>query len=105
MTFTKKRSEVPPMTSSTNPNFKNRKTPGVYVTELDAFPTAVVGVQTAVPAFIGYTEKATLGGNSVLLQPVVISSIADFEQVFGSEYNAIYDINARSEEHTSELQS
>jgi phage tail sheath protein FI len=41
------------------------KTPGVYVTELDAFPPALVGVQTAVPAFIGYTEKAVANGQSV----------------------------------------
>lgn len=80
--------------STTNPNFKNRKTPGVYITELDAFPTSVVGVQTAVPAFIGYTRQATISGKSVLLQPVAISSMADFEQVFGTEYNELFDINA-----------
>jgi phage tail sheath protein FI len=79
--------------STTNPNFKNRKTPGVYITELDAFPTSVVGVQTAVPAFIGYTRQATINGKSVLLQPVAISSMADFEQVFGTEFNVLFDIN------------
>ena len=35
-----------------------RATPGVYVTELDAFGTGIVGVPTAVPIFIGYTEFA-----------------------------------------------
>ena len=37
-----------------------RRTPGVYITELAAFPPSIVGVQTAVPAFIGYTEKAEM---------------------------------------------
>ena len=34
------------------------KTPGVYLVEKDAFPGSVVEVATAIPAFIGYTEKA-----------------------------------------------
>ena len=34
------------------------KTPGVYIVEKSAFPNSVVEVATAVPAFIGYTEKA-----------------------------------------------
>ncbi|MES2354020.1 MAG: hypothetical protein V4568_06350 [Pseudomonadota bacterium] len=38
--------------------YLNRKTPGVYVTEIDAFPPSIVGVETAVPIFIGYTETA-----------------------------------------------
>jgi phage tail sheath protein FI len=33
------------------------KTPGVYVEEIAAFPATIVAVQTAVPAFIGFTEK------------------------------------------------
>ena len=31
------------------------KTPGVYIVEESAFPSSVVEVATAVPAFIGYT--------------------------------------------------
>ena len=73
--------------------YKNRKTPGVYITELDAFPKSIVGVQTAVPAFIGYTEQATANGQSLLLNPIAISSMADFEQIFGYEYNQLYDID------------
>lgn len=36
---------------------KNRKTPGVYVTEINAFGPSVASVATAVPAFIGYTQQ------------------------------------------------
>ena len=34
------------------------KTPGVYLVEKNAFPSSVVEVATAIPMFIGYTEKA-----------------------------------------------
>ena len=34
------------------------KTPGVYVEEISIFPPSVAQVETAIPAFIGYTEKA-----------------------------------------------
>ena len=33
------------------------KTPGVYVEEIVKFPPSVAQVETAIPAFIGYTEK------------------------------------------------
>ena len=49
--------------------YKQRTTPGVYVTELDAFPNSVVGVQTAIPIFIGYTEKAEISGKPIYYQP------------------------------------
>ena len=60
-----------------------RKTPGVYVTELNAFPPSIVGIETAIPAFIGYTEKANLSGESYTMKPLRIASLADFEEVFG----------------------
>ena len=33
------------------------KTPDVYVKEISIFPPSVAEVSTAIPAFIGYTEK------------------------------------------------
>ncbi len=62
---------------------KQRQTPGVYITELDAFPPSVVGVATAVPAFIGYTQKAVLGGQAIPFKPVKIASRADYDLIFG----------------------
>ena len=72
--------------------FRERKTPGVYVTELDAFPPSVVGVETAVPAFIGYTEESAQNGKSVNLRPVRITSLADYEEVFGGAPPTRFDI-------------
>ena len=45
------------------------KTPGVYIIEESAFPSAAVQVATAVPAFIGYTEKADNLGKSLSNKP------------------------------------
>jgi len=70
----------------------NRKTPGVYITELAAFPPSIVGVQTAVPAFIGYTKQAQLSGKPVYMKPIRIGSLADFQEIFGGEYDPVYKI-------------
>lgn len=59
------------------------KTPGVYIVEKNAFPSSVVEVATAVPAFIGYTEKAKNGTKSLLNVPWKINSLAEYEQYFG----------------------
>jgi phage tail sheath protein FI len=74
------------------PATRTYKTPGVYVAELSAFPPSVVGVQTAIPAFIGYTQKAEIGGRPVVAKPVAITSMAEFEQVFGGPHKAFYRI-------------
>lgn len=60
------------------------KTPGVYIVEKSAFPNSVVEVATAVPAFIGYTEKADNKGKSLSNQPWRITSMAEFQNYFGS---------------------
>lgn len=59
------------------------KTPGVYIVEKNAFPNSVVEVATAVPAFIGYTEKAALGNQSLINKPWRITSMAEFHSYFG----------------------
>lgn len=59
------------------------KTPGVYIVEKSAFPNSVVEVATAVPAFIGYTEKAVNGNKSLLNKPWRVTSMAEFRSYFG----------------------
>jgi phage tail sheath protein FI len=60
------------------------KTPGVYVEEIPKFPPSVAPVETAIPAFIGYTEKAQDAvPNDLLLIPTRISSLVEYEQYFG----------------------
>ncbi|MEO6038448.1 MAG: phage tail sheath C-terminal domain-containing protein, partial [Saprospiraceae bacterium] len=45
-------------------NLADLKTPGVYVREIPTLGSSIVGVATAIPAFIGYTEKFTLNGKN-----------------------------------------
>ncbi|EOR94508.1 Phage tail sheath protein FI [Arcticibacter svalbardensis MN12-7] len=59
------------------------KTPGVYIREIPTFPPSVAEVETAIPAFIGYTEKATFNGKDLKLKPQRISSLLEYEELFG----------------------
>jgi phage tail sheath protein FI len=59
------------------------KTPDVYVEEISIFPPSVAEVETAIPAFIGYTEIADNSGNSLTLVPTRISSMIEFESLYG----------------------
>ena len=59
-------------------------TPGVYVQEIPAFPPSVAEVETAIPAFIGYTQKADkVIANDLLMIPTKIGSIQEFTTLFG----------------------
>ena len=61
------------------------KTPGVYIEEIPQFPSSVAAVETAVPAFIGYTEKADWKQPGDLLKkPFRIQSMPEYEQYFGN---------------------
>lgn len=60
------------------------KTPGVYVEEIPKFPPSVAAVETAIPAFIGYTEKAdSISPGDLLNLPKRIASLAEYEAFFG----------------------
>ncbi len=59
------------------------KTPGVYIVEKSAFPNSVVEVATAVPAFVGYTQKADNKGKTLLNKPWRITSMAEFYDYYG----------------------
>ena len=56
------------------------KTPGVYVEEIPTLPPSVAEVSTAVPAFIGYTEKG----------PAVarVDTLLEYEETFGGPEQA-----------------
>ncbi|CAL2082173.1 phage tail sheath C-terminal domain-containing protein [Tenacibaculum sp. 190524A05c] len=60
------------------------KTPGVYVEEIVKFPPSVAQVETAIPAFIGYTEKAKKKIDGDLAnKPTRITSLLEYETYFG----------------------
>jgi hypothetical protein len=68
-------------------------TPGVYIEEKSAFASSVVPVATAVPAFIGYTQKAVRGTKPLKNVPTRISSFAEFEQYFGGAPKTLFTIS------------
>lgn len=60
------------------------KTPGVYVEEISKFPPSVAQVETAIPAFIGYTERASRKTPGDLSRvPTRITSLLEYESFFG----------------------
>lgn len=77
------------------------KTPGVYVEEIAKLPPSVAQVETAIPAFIGYTQIAkNLSAGDLDKIPKRIGSLVEYEQYYGygpspivAEVN-INDLNA-----------
>jgi hypothetical protein len=67
-------------------------TPGVYIEEKNAFGSSVVGLPTAVPAFLGYTEKAERAGKSLLFKPTRITTLGEFIQYFGGAAFNLFNI-------------
>jgi uncharacterized protein len=60
------------------------QTPGVYIEEIPLLPPSVASVDTAIPAFIGYTQKAQLQvAGDLLFLPKKINSLLEYEQYFG----------------------
>jgi phage tail sheath protein FI len=74
------------------------KTPGVYIEEISTLPATVVRVETAVPAFIGFTgnhdahPSVTMADPSIVAandkkvnptRPIKIQSLREYENIFG----------------------
>ncbi len=75
-------------------------TPGVYIEEKSSFGSSVVPVATAIPAFVGYTEKASRGSKDLTNQPTKISSLGQFEQFFGGAPDTKFNIEASEDSAT-----
>lgn len=58
-------------------------TPGVYIKEISTLPASIAAVETAIPAFIGHTNLASKNGESVRGIPTRITSMLDYESIFG----------------------
>jgi hypothetical protein len=59
-------------------------TPGVYVQEIPTFPPSVAEVETAIPAFIGYTEKASKAGADLKKIPTKVTDFSQYRLWFGA---------------------
>jgi uncharacterized protein len=64
------------------------KTPGVYISEISLFPPSVAQVETAIPAFVGYTATDSTGG-----APTRIKTLLEYEQLFGTSVEQDIELN------------
>lgn len=74
----------------------NYKTPGVYVEEVSLFPPSVAQVETAIPAFIGYTEKVLDDdGKTISEFPHIkrIKSLIEYEYYFGKTISQPFKVD------------
>lgn len=61
----------------------NLRTPGVYIVEESKFPPSVVPVETAIPAFAGYTRATQYRGEPLLNRPIPVNDLLEFNEIFG----------------------
>lgn len=60
------------------------RTPDVYIEEISVFPPSVAEVETAIPAFIGYTANTTLiTAGDLVNSPRRVKSLLEFESYYG----------------------
>ena len=59
------------------------KTPGVYIEEIGNLPPSIPTLETVLPVFIGYSEKAEQDGRPLALTPTRITSLNAYETLFG----------------------
>lgn len=72
--------------------------PGIYVEEVDRGPKPIEGVGTAMPVFVGFSEKAQLAEqvdgeiviNDVLGQPLLVTNWTQYVERFGSFVEGAY---------------
>lgn len=67
-------------------------TPGVYIQEKNAFPNSIIPVPSAVPCFLGFTEKAIRDDKNLHDQLVKIESFAEYSQFFGGAPRIKYEV-------------
>ena len=72
------------------------KTPGVYIEEIPKLPPSVAQVETAIPVFIGYTQRSGLEGAPLptdvidtisVTEAKRITSLLEYETYFGRGVN------------------
>ena len=78
------------------------KTPNVYVEEVATLPPSVVPVSTAIPAFIGCTEKAGSNGEYAGT-PIRISSLLDYTTIFGGAYATNFTVTLNADEQITQV--
>lgn len=80
------------------------KTPGVYIEEIPKFPPSIAPVETAIPAFIGYTQKAADGKIDLILKATRITSLLEYETYFGKSDPVRFRVDVDQDTDTGAFQ-
>jgi phage tail sheath protein FI len=59
----------------------NYKTPGVFIEEIPKFPPSVAQVETAIPVFIGYTERAGITGAPLKTDTIDATTVTEAQRI------------------------
>lgn len=78
-------------------------TPDVYTEEVSTLPPSVAAVSTAIPAFLGYTQKAVKDGKAVTNVPVRITTMLEFKEIFGDAQPAKFTVSLDSDNAIQEV--
>lgn len=80
------------------------KTPGVFIEEIATLPASIAGVATAIPAFVGYTEKSEENGETIPANtPVRITSLLEYEEIFGNPFDEDFAVTLTPNATDSDL--
>lgn len=79
------------------------KTPGVFIEEIPKLPPSIAEVETAIPAFIGYTQITNKSGSNIL--PVRITSLIEYETLFGKAKTEAVTVTIRDQADGSVVKS
>jgi len=82
-----------------------QKAPGVFIEEKSVLPPSVAQVETAIPAFLGYTERAEWKGSSLHLEATAIASLKEYEFLFGGPPSVASVVTLDSEQRVSSVDS
>lgn len=78
------------------------KAPGVYIEEAPTLPATITPVATAIPVFIGYTERARGAGGEDLYGKVVrLTSLAEYTAFYGEAPVQRFAIRIRKRVNTA----
>ncbi len=81
------------------------KTPGVYTEEIAKLPPSIAEVETAIPAFIGYTEKAEKNGESFTGRALAIESSKEYDAYFGLGPPTAFEVTLDSTDRVSAVKA
>jgi len=71
-------------------------TPGVYIKEISKTLPSISGVETAIPVFIGFTDKTKVESNHSLVNvPTSLKSLREFEEIFGRAQIPEIEVNVQ----------